>query len=560
MLLVLLQITLAAAAGFGLWRLWRSLAGRGAVSLIVGAGFLIRALTGQILFWISWLHLPIARPLQLGNGFWFFAVDGPGYLSYADELIGRGVKATLFLTAAYPSRVYLQVFTAATAAFGVVASVAILFNCAAYLVTCAIITRLGSRESNAELPRFVALAAVAFGPGMILWSLQPLKDTFFSLLVTALVAVCFLWQELWRNAVASKWLKLLACAAAMLVLTYAIGGVRWYFAAFVWACCGVFFILVSMTARHKAVALLASALLFVLLAQAVRLGGAEDIHPGLRRILDPRPSIAAQFEPSYVKHYVAETRIAFEQTGGATKIAAGPALAPPSPAPKKAREETIPPPRLEPKAIPSGSATTTVSPTPTKAKVEAMPPPRLEPKAIPSGSAPVPVSPTPVKAKNEAIPPPHLEPKAIPPGPALEPVSPAPTDTKDDAMPARRLGPTLLAGFAAMFIPRFLAQAVGLIRIGGGRGFWLFVEVDTLVLDAVLLFAIVYCTRALRSRARVTPLFVLLVLLFLMTALPMMYTVSNFGTLFRLREMVYLIAAILPLTLALRPPAQAVSS
>jgi hypothetical protein len=529
MLLVLLQIILAAAAGFGLWRLWRSLAGRGRVSLIVGAGFLIRALTGQILFWISWLHLPIARPLQLGNGFWFFAVDGPGYLSYADELIGRGVKATLFVSAAYPSRVYLQVFTAATAAFGVVAAVAILFNCAAYLVTCAIITRLGSRGSNPEFPRLVALAAVAFGPGMILWSLQPLKDTFFSLLVTALVAVCFLWQELWRTAVASQWLKLLACAAAMLVLTYAIGGVRWYFAAFVWACCGVFFILVSMTARHKAVALLASALLFVLLAQAVRLGGAEDIHPGLRRILDPRPSIAAQFQPSYVKHYVAATRIAFEQTGGATKIAAGPALAPPSPAPKKAREET-------------------------------KPPPRLEPTAIPSGSAPVPVSPTPVKAKNEAIPLRRLEPTAIPPGPALEPVSPVLTNTKDDAMPARRLGPTLLAGFAAMFIPRFLAQALGLIRIGGGRGFWLFVEADTLVLDAALLFAIVYCTRALRSRARVTPLFVLLVLLFLMTAVPMMYTVSNFGTLFRLREMVYLIAAILPLTLAPRPPAQVISS
>jgi hypothetical protein len=32
----------------------------------------------------------------------------------------------------------------------------------------------------------------------------------------------------------------------------------------------------------------------------------------------------------------------------------------------------------------------------------------------------------------------------------------------------------------------------------------------------------------------------------------MMYTVSNFGTLFRLRQMVYLIAAILPLTLAPR--------
>src|SRR5216684_3742024 len=148
MSLALFRIILTAAACFGLWRLWRSLAGRGTVSLIIGAGFLIRALAGQILFWISWLPLPIGRSLQLGNGFWFFAVDGPGYLSYADELINRGVKAILLATSAYPSHVYLQAFTVATAAFGVVASVAVLFNCAAYLMTCAIIARIGSRQSN----------------------------------------------------------------------------------------------------------------------------------------------------------------------------------------------------------------------------------------------------------------------------------------------------------------------------------------------------------------------------------------------------------------------------
>ncbi len=63
MSLALFRIILTAAACFGLWRLWRSLAGRGTVSLIIGAGFLIRALAGQILFWISWLPLPIGRSL-----------------------------------------------------------------------------------------------------------------------------------------------------------------------------------------------------------------------------------------------------------------------------------------------------------------------------------------------------------------------------------------------------------------------------------------------------------------------------------------------------------------
>jgi hypothetical protein len=547
MILVLFQIVLTAAACFGLWRLWLSLAGRGRVSMIIGAGFLIRALAGQILFWISWLHLAIAPSLQLGNGFWFFAIDGPGYLSYADELIGRGVKATLFVTAAYPSRVYVQVFTAATAAFGVVASVAILFNCAAYLLTCAIITRIGSRQSNAELPLFVALAAIAFGPGTILWSLQPLKDTFFLLLVTAMIVTCLLWQELWRQGVSPKWRRLLAYAVAMIVLTYAIGGIRWYFAAIVWAACGVFFILSAIRARPRSAALLSGALLFVLLAQAVRLGGEGDIPPRVRRLLDPRPSIAVQWEPSYLSHFVRETREGFESSGGATSISAGPALVPPSP-----------PAKLSPPAKPS-PLTESLPPVKSLPSAGASPPVRLSPPAKPS---PLTESLPPAKSSPSAgaSPPAKLSPPAKPSpltesSPSAESFavkSSPPVPEKPSTPIPRRLGATLLTGFAAMFVPRFVAQAVGLVRIGGGRGFWLFVELDTLVLDAVVLFAVVYCMRALRSYARVTPLFVLLVLVFLMTAVPMMYTVSNFGTLFRLRQMIYLIVAILPLTLAPR--------
>jgi hypothetical protein len=450
MSLVPLQIILTAAACFGLWRLWRFSAVRGRVSLIVGAGFLIRAFAGQILFWISWLHLPVARSLQTGNGFWFFAIDGPGYLAYADELIGRGAKATLFVTSVYPSRVYIQFFTAAVAAFGTVESVAILFNCAAYLLTCAIIERIGPGQRGGEHLRLVALAAVSFGPGTILWSLQPLKDTFFFLLVAAMIGTCLLWQELWSAGVSPKRQRLLGCAAAMIVLTYAIGGIRWYFAAIIWASCFFFFILAAVPARPRSVALMAGAFLFVLLAQAVRLGGEGDIPPRIRRLLDPLPAsaIKAPWQPSYVTHYIGRTRIGFEHTAGATEIFAGPAIA----------------------------------------------------TLLPAGA---------------------------------------------DA---------LITGFSAMFIPRVLGQALGLVRIGGGRGFWLFAEADTLVLDAMVLFAIAWCVRALRSQARITPLFVLLVLVLVLTAVPMMYTVSNFGTLFRLRQMVYILAAILPLTLARRQP------
>ena len=72
-----------------------------------------------------------------------------------------------------------------------------------------------------------------------------------------------------------------------------------------------------------------------------------------------------------------------------------------------------------------------------------------------------------------------------------------------------------------------------------------------LYLELMLLFALTYCTMTLRSgRAHVTPLFVLLLLVFVLTAIPLIYSVSNFGTLFRLRQMLYTLMALMPLTLA----------
>ena len=49
-----------------------------------------------------------------------------------------------------------------------------------------------------------------------------------------------------------------------------------------------------------------------------------------------------------------------------------------------------------------------------------------------------------------------------------------------------------------MFLPRILAESLGIIRVGGGRGLWLFAEIDTIVFDLVLIYAIVHCARSLR--------------------------------------------------------------
>lgn len=403
-----------------------------AAKIIVG-GFLVRAFVGQALFWISWLRLPIAPSLQIGDGFWFFAPDGPEYLRLASEAAAHGLRGIFFLADRTPSHLFVRLLAILVAALGGLASLAILINCAAYALTCAVLVRLTRNP--------VLLAAVAFSPAAMLFSLQLLKDTLFFCLIVLTIAIFRRWQELWRGGGTRG--ALLACAAAMLAAVYALAGIRWYFAAIVWGASAIFFVLVSWRVRRRGWALAAGAVLFVLLAQCVRLGSL-DMPPQIARLLDP--ATVFQAKPEAVTKLVGKARRGFDNTPGATTIAAGPSVA----------------------------------------------------------------------------------------------TTPIPQTVAD----------RLTTGLSATFLPRFLAQPLGLIRVGGSRGFWLFAEVDTIVFDLVLIYVFIHCVRALRKgTVRATPLLVQTILVFAILAGLMSYTVNNFGTLIRLRQMLYAIAVVTPVTL-----------
>ncbi len=591
MTIAILQIFLTTAACYGLWRFWRALDGRGTTSLIIAAGLVVRALGSQLLFWISWLRLPIARSLQLGDGFWFFAVDGQWYLDYARDLLAHGPKAIAFITANYASRIFTQWFTVFAGAFGVVASTSILFNCFLYLATCGLILRLTARDVRA---RNFALAAIAFGPATILWSLQLLKDTFFAFLFVAMVAICSEWQRLWGGDVLRRALAIAACAVAMWYAVYAIAGTRWYAGALVAAVSFLFLGLVANLPRPRLAGSLIAVLLFLTLGQAFLLGGDFDVPLSVRAALDVRTMFHPQTQAETAKLVLTDARRGFETTPGNTQIAPGRALL-------ESKEPVEPETPSELPVVEKRISMGLLAPAEKKVAVTPPPPPPMI-ASVMSAPAPIPVptpppapapAPAPVPVTTATIAPvvtatiapvvtetiapvvkhhasvsvPKKKKAApiavvVPPEPAPQ-IQPAPTPAPAPLPAPAPVSPVveqslvskIATGASAMFIPRVIAQPAGLVRIGGGRGFWLFADFDTLVFDFVVFFALAFCLRSIvRRERRVTPLFVLVLLLFAGLSGPMIYAVTNFGTLFRLREMVYILAAMLPLTLDLRTP------
>src|SRR4051794_33769808 len=64
----LTRLVLLLFSGYALYRLWRD--HRSAhrwINIVIAAGFLARAVAGQLMFWISYARLPVARTLQMGD-------------------------------------------------------------------------------------------------------------------------------------------------------------------------------------------------------------------------------------------------------------------------------------------------------------------------------------------------------------------------------------------------------------------------------------------------------------------------------------------------------------
>lgn len=113
----------------------------------------------------------------------------------------------------------------------------------------------------------------------------------------------------------------------------------------------------------------------------------------------------------------------------------------------------------------------------------------------------------------------------------------------------RSLHPTvsrLATGTAALLLPPSVARAAGLCEIGGGRGLWLIADVDSLVFLVILAIAAVAALRAFRTGGARTPLLCLVLLAAVTIAVAVIYSVTNYGALFRYRSMVFALLALVP--------------
>jgi len=638
----LVQLFLCLVAGFALWRLWRAFDGEDRfVRGIIVLGFLFRAGAGIVLFWISWLRLPVARSLQLGDGLWFFAQDATLYMPNAAAAARGGFLAILLFNRTVASVTYVQTLGLFALLFGIVVSVALLLNLFCYLGSCLILVRLRSATPAAKVPGTVAIAAISLSPSAMLWALQPLKDTFFQFLIIAFIAACMMWQRGWRSQ--PRPALLIGAAAVMFASLFAMGGIRWYFAFSVLCATFAFLILMGAIAEKRAFALAAGAIVFVALTQAFLYGAGPYAPPRLQDLFSFSSSGAARvaaMAPSSFLRDLRQTRRSFERAGGTTSIGVGGALS---------RLETQPPPpqRHEPRHEPAraGAQAETRQPPPSN------PSPPAEsgaPRQTASGTPPPPQSPTPAEsprtetvastataaepvrpapAQHASAPPPpppaqqhhapstpapaaaesHAPPPATPPVTAtVHPATatapppapkPVPAKPKEEPAPAqvtvRRPAPApatatapapapvvkatppppvvpvvpvqperqivlpesttvrLATGAVAMLVPRTIAVSQGLVDIRGGRGLLWFTDIDTIAFDIVVLFALAFLLRRFRWATLRNPSFWFVGFVVVLVGLPLMYTITNFGTLFRLRMMIYTAAAMMPLSLAM---------
>lgn len=492
MILPFIQAVLVIAGGVGLFLLWRVAApSERWLHYVVAAGFLARAIVGQALFWISWARLPIARSMQLGDGLWSFAIDAQVYSPFARWGAQHGPWAIITFDRTAPSVMYIQALAVMNWLFGIVTSSGLVLNLFCYLGMIALLVHWPIKTPAARNAAEIVIAAISLSPAFVLWSTQPLKDTFFQFLVVAFVASCAWWQRAWSmpGHIASR----IGIGVLLAILVFALAGIRWYFAfALIIAASLFLFLTAFRTATRPVVAFLAAIVLTIVFCRGLVAAAWPYMPPQLIAVMAPSSTIGTIPQlPVALIGGIDSARDGFQRSGGKTAII---------------------------------DASTPAATAPVVAVVPRNP------------------SPTVVRRPHKTA------------TPTVQPSTPAIAATPT---PMSRMS-RLVAGVAATVLPRTIGEALGLFHIAGGRGMLWFTELDTLIFDLGLLLAVLAIARQFRASLG-SPLTWLVVVLTVLVGGPLVYSITNYGTLFRLREMIFIGLLFTPLAVATGAPTKSIS-
>lgn len=424
---------LAGVVGWGLFLLWRRFAREDLATWVVGVGFLVRSVLSTVLFFVSWMELPVGRALQLGNGLWFFANDGVAYLNTADRLLGRGLLYVVVGDRDEAAFVYVQLVAVAKLVLGPHVSSGLMINLFSFLAAALVIARWG-REALCPRHAVIALFALSLDPSFILWSTQPLKETLFSWLVVLFSYA--IWKSTRMIVLPREELDIAAVTKLAMLLTvtvYLMGGVRWQY--------GLVILVAFVPISTWSAALPGRSGLWWRLMYAFGF----FVPMSLAYTLSRPGSLEARFVwfknlPAWLVRYVEGNRTTFEELfSGASTINAGRVI-----------------------------------------------------ESLPFSD--------------------------------------------------------VLARGAMALMPRAVTESLGLATAAGGRGLWLFAELDTLFLAGFVFVVLRLAWLGRPLRLTRTPIMGFLLTLLLVT-LPMLYVVSNFGSLLRYRMMLMLPILLIPLTI-----------
>jgi SAM-dependent methyltransferase len=229
------QLVIASAIGAGLVAACRSIGRRSALcARLVVAGLLLRAAVMLILFWTSYLDLPILRGQHIGDGFWRLAIDATTYYRLAFSAAHQGLD---IIVRGSPSPAFLKVLALWMRAVGGASPMSGAYlNLVLYVLLCLGIVAAfrPTGRWRTDLPCAVMLAAVSFSPVLVVYGSQPLKDTLILCLIGAICIAAFeLLPPLTLNTRPDA--RALLMGAALLAALYVIAGIRAYYAPLAWS-------------------------------------------------------------------------------------------------------------------------------------------------------------------------------------------------------------------------------------------------------------------------------------------------------------------------------------